>query len=72
MESMTRMNPSLVQPSKPHDKRAAFFKRYRSHGFESERVMKLLRGPSAVERAAKRIAHLPIGAMRRIKNLITK
>ena len=72
MESMTRMNPSLVQPSKPHDKRAAFFKRYRSHGFESERVMKLLRGPSAAERAAKRIAHLPIGAMRRIKNLITK
>ena len=72
MESMTRMNPSLVQPSKPHDKRAAFFKRYRSHGFESERVMKLLRGPSAAERAAKRIAHLPAGAMRRIKNLITK
>ena len=72
MESMTRMNPSLVQPSKPHDKRAAFFKRYRSHGFESERVMKLLRGPSAAERAAKRIAHLPVGAMRRIKNLITK
>ena len=68
MESMTRMNPSLVQPSKPHDKRAAFFKRYRSHGFESERVMKLLRGPSAAERAAK----LPVGAMRRIKNLITK
>lgn len=72
MESMTRMNPSLVQPSKPHDKRAAFFKRYRSHGFEGERVMKLLRGPSAAERAAKRIAHLPVGAMRRIKNLITK
>ena len=72
MESMTRMNPSLAQPSKPHDKRAAFFKRYRSNGFESERVMKLLRGPSAAERAAKRIAHLPAGAIRRIKNLITK
>ena len=45
---------------------------YMYHDFESERVMKLLRGPSAAERAAKRIAHLPVGAMRRIKNLITK
>ncbi|MFQ9805601.1 MAG: hypothetical protein ACLR07_03410 [Christensenellales bacterium] len=30
---------------KPHEKRAAFFKRYQKYGFESERVMKLLRGP---------------------------
>lgn len=72
LEEMTRVNPSLFAPVKPHEKRAAFFKRYQKHGFESDYVMKLLRGPNAAERAAKRIAHLPVGAMRRIKNLISK
>ena len=72
LEGMARVNPSLFTPVKPHEKRAAFFKRYQKHGFESDYVMKLLRGPNAAERAAKRIAHLPIGAMRRIKNLISK
>lgn len=71
-EGMTRANPSLLVPVKPHEKRAAFFKRYQKHGFESERVMKLLRGPNATQRAMKRVLHLPIGAMRRIKNRILK
>lgn len=71
-QQMTRANPSLVHPVKPHEKRAAFFKRYQLHGFESERVMKLLHGPGRAERAARRIAHLPIGAMRRIRNLFSK
>ena len=72
MESMTRMNPSLVRSAEPHAKRTAFFKRYQAHGFESEQVMKLLRGPGVIERTAKRIAHLPLGAIRRMKNLISK
>lgn len=72
LEGMTRANPSLLQPVKPHEKRAVFFRAYQKHGFESERVMKLLSGPNAAERVAKRIAHLPVGAMRRIKNLISK
>lgn len=71
-EGMTRANPSLLVPVKPHEKRAAFFKRYQKHGFESERVMKLLRGPNATQRAMKRVLHLPLGAMRRIKNRISK
>ena len=71
-EGMTRANPSLLVPVKPHEKRAAFFKRYQKHGFESERVMKLLRGPNATQRVMKRVLHLPIGAMRRIKNRISK
>ena len=71
-EGMTRANPSLLVPVKPHEKRAAFFKRYQKHGFESERVMKLLRGPNATQRVMKRVLHLPIGAMRWIKKRISK
>lgn len=66
LEEMARGNPGLLAPAKPHEKRAAFFKRYRTHGFESRRVMKLLRGKSRFERALRRAAHLPVGLAKRI------
>ena len=66
LEEMAGGNPGLLAPAKPHEKRAAFFKRYRTHGFESRRVMKLLRGKSRFERALRRAAHLPVGLAKRI------
>ena len=66
LEEMAGGNPGLLAPAKPHEKRAAFFKRYRTHGFESRRVMKLLRGKSRFERALRRAVHLPVGLAKRI------
>ena len=66
LKEMARGNPGLLAPAKPHEKRAAFFKRYQTHGFESRRVMKLLRGKSRFEKALRRVAHLPAGLMRRV------
>lgn len=66
LKEMARGNPGLIAPAKPHEKRAAFFKRYQTHGFESRRVMKLLRGKSRFEKALRRVAHLPAGLMRRV------
>ena len=66
LEEMAGGNPGLLAPAKPHEKRAAFFKRYRTHGFESRRVMKLLRGKSRFECALRRAAHLPVGLAKRI------
>ena len=71
-ERLLRMNPCLVRPAKAHDKRAAFFKHYEKQGFDSEAVMKLLAGPGKLERIVRRIAHLPKGALRRLRALMGK
>lgn len=63
---MMRSNPSIEKPAVMHKKRAAFFRSYQKNGFERRRVMKLLAPPSKAERVVRRIAHLPIGAARRI------
>lgn len=72
LDVMRRANPSIWVPAKAHPKRAAFFARYKKHGFDSEYVMKLLSGPGKIERILRRIAHLPIGAMRRLRALFAK
>lgn len=66
---MRRENPSIWSPAKDHTNRSAFFARYKKRGFEGERVMKLLSGPGLPERVITRIAHLPYGAMRRLRAL---
>lgn len=71
-DKLLRYNPSIASTSSAHPKRAAFFRRYRERGFESEYVMKLLAGPGRLERAARRIAHLPKGLMRRIRVLTAR
>lgn len=68
---MLRHNPSIEVPAVMHRKREAFFRYYTQHGFSGEYVMKLLAGPGMAERVIRRIAHLPVGAMRRIKRLLT-
>ena len=72
MDAMRRMNPSIWEPASHHEKRRAFFARYQKNGFEREYVMKLLSGPGRVERVIRRIAHLPFGAMRRLRALFKK
>ena len=72
VERLLRMNPCLAVPAKAHDKRAAFFKHYEKQGFDSENVMKLLSGPGKVEKIIRRIAHLPKGALRRLRVLLGK
>ena len=66
---MLRFNPSIEAPCTMHRKRSAFFRCFRQNGFDSETVMKLLAPPGRAERIARRIAHLPVGAWRRIKLL---
>ena len=72
MDAMRRMNPSIWEPAAHHEKRKAFFARYQKNGFEREYVMKLLSGPGRLERIIRRIAHLPFGAMRRLRVLFKK
>lgn len=67
---MLRYNPSIEVPAVMHKKRSAFFKLYRSKGFDSARVMKLLAPPSRAQRIAFRIIHLPVGAVRRAARLL--
>jgi len=69
---MLRFNPSIVHTASAHEKRRAFFAHYARHGFDSAYVMKLLAGPGRLERIARRIAHLPKGALRRIRVLLGK
>ena len=69
-DALLRFNPSLEQPARAHEKREVFFQRYRRHGFRSEEVMKLLRGPGLPERVIRRIAHLPRGLARRVRALL--
>ena len=67
---LLRYNPSIEQPATAHPKRAQFFRAYEKHGFDGARVMKLLAPPGRIERAARRVAHLPAGALRRLRALI--
>ncbi len=69
---LLRVNPSIEHTASAHAKRRAFFAAYAKKGFDSEYVMKLLAGPSRLERVARRIAHLPKGLARRIKVLLGK
>jgi len=68
-ERMRRFNPSIEVPAVMHRKRTAFFRHYKQHGFDSEKVMKMLAPPSRLQYIIFRIAHLPVGALRRIKRL---
>ena len=68
MERMTRANPGLICAPRPHPKRRAFFKDYARRGFDPAHVMRLLSPPGRAERLIRRIAHLPVGALRRIRN----
>ena len=67
---MLRHNPSIEVPCTMHKKRAAFFKFYQKHGFSSEKVMKLLAPPNRAMRILFRVAHLPVGAVRRFCRLL--
>ncbi|MCI6374272.1 MAG: Coenzyme F420 hydrogenase/dehydrogenase, beta subunit C-terminal domain [Clostridiales bacterium] len=69
-DALLRFNPSLEQPARAHEKREAFFRLYRKHGFRSGEVMKLLSGPGMLQKAARRIAHLPKGLARRVRALL--
>ena len=69
-EKMMRYNPSIEKTAVMHKKRSVFFKLYQKEGFKQAKVMKLLAPPSKAQRIAMRIAHLPIGAMRRIRRLL--
>ena len=72
LDALRRYNPSIWHTAAAHAKRKAFFAYYAKHGFDSEQVMKLLAGPSKLERIARRIAHLPKGLARRIRALFKK
>lgn len=63
---LLRFNPSIEHTASAHAKRRAFFAHFAKAGFDSEYVMKLLAGPSKIERIVRRIAHLPKGLARRI------
>ena len=69
-DALLRYNPSIEHTAKAHPKRARFFCMYEKHGFDGARVMKLLAPPGKIERAARRVAHLPIGALRRLRALV--
>lgn len=71
-DKLLRFNPGIEETAKMHPKREAFFRGYARHGFEADRVMKLLAPPGTVERIAKRIAHLPAGALRRVRAVLSK
>lgn len=66
VQQFLRVNPSIEHTAKAHAKREAFFASYARKGFRSEYVMKLLSGPTGLERIVKRIAHLPKGLARRL------
>ena len=68
--ALLRYNPSIEHTAVAHPKRARFFRMYEKHGFDGARVMKLLAPPGRIERAARRVAHLPAGALRRLRALI--
>lgn len=72
IDRLLRMNPCLTRPASAHEKRTAFFRSFEKKGFSSEHTMKLLAGPGRVERAIRRIAHLPVGALRRLRIILNK
>lgn len=66
-ERILRYNPSIETPAPAHAKRRAFFARYAKHGFARRDIDALLKGPGPVERAIRRVLHLPKGALRRLR-----
>ena len=62
--------PPLVRSYKPHRNRARFFKQFEREGFSRAQVDKLLAPPGRAEKLARRIVHLPAGALRRLKEAI--
>ena len=68
--ALERENPSIVRAVSAHPKRKVFFREFARRGFDGARVMKLLAPPGRIERAARRVAHLPIGALRRLRALV--
>lgn len=72
LEKLKRFNPSIWHTASAHEKRKAFFAHFAKNGFDSEYVMKLLAGPTRLERIVRRIAHLPKGLMRRVRVLLKK
>ena len=71
-DQFLRVNPSIVHTAKAHGKREKFFAFFKRKGFDCAYVMKLLSGPSKLERIVLRIAHLPKGLARRIGVLAGK
>ena len=71
-QKMLRHNPSIEHTARAHEKRKAFFAYFAKNGFDSAQVMKLLAGPGKLERIVRRIAHLPKGALRRLRALMGK
>lgn len=71
-DALLRFNPSIVHTASAHEKRRKFFAHFAKNGFDSAYVMKLLAGPGKLERIIRRIAHLPKGALRRIRVLLKK
>ena len=69
---MLRFNPSLDSTAAAHRKRKAFFAAYKKRGFERKTVEKLLAPMSKPEKIVRRIEHLPAGALRRIRALLSK
>lgn len=69
---LLRYNPSIEHTASAHKMRKAFYARYAKKGFDSRHVMKLLAGPSRLERIVRRIAHLPKGFARRMGVLAEK
>jgi len=69
---LLRVNPSIAHTASAHVKRKAFFAFFGKNGFDSAYVMKLLAGPSKLERIVRRIAHLPKGVLRRLRVLLGK
>ena len=71
-QDLLRYNPSIDRPAAAHRKRDVFFRRFEKSGFDSDMVMALLAPPGRLERALRRIAHLPRGAMRRLRTMMEK
>ena len=65
--ALERENPSIVRAVSAHPRRKAFFREFARRGFDGARVMKLLAPPGRLARLAARAAHLPAGALRRLR-----
>ncbi|MBQ2948400.1 MAG: Coenzyme F420 hydrogenase/dehydrogenase, beta subunit C-terminal domain [Clostridia bacterium] len=65
-----KANGCCEKTAKAHEKRWLFFRRFKKSGFSGEYTMKLLAPPSKAEKIVRRIAHLPFGAVRRLRVLL--
>ena len=71
-QPMLRHNPSIERTAVMHRNRDKFFREFAKSGFDSERVMALLAPPGRAERILRRIAHLPRGLARRVRERLGK